>query len=63
MLQFAFDENQYHKIFARYFHSNPASGRVLQKLGMKKEGILIDHVRKENEYEDQVYYGRINSIG
>ncbi|MEH7356092.1 GNAT family protein, partial [Neobacillus drentensis] len=63
ILQFAFDEKQYHKLFARYFNSNPASGRVLQKLGMKKEGILIDHVRKENRYEDLIYYGIINSIG
>ncbi|MBK3497097.1 GNAT family N-acetyltransferase [Viridibacillus sp. YIM B01967] len=62
ILQFAFDEKQYHKIFARYFNSNPASGRVIQKLGMKKEGILIDQVRKENRYEDLVYYGIINSI-
>jgi [ribosomal protein S5]-alanine N-acetyltransferase len=35
----------------------------MQKLDMNKEGILIDHVRKENRYEDLVYYGIINSIG
>ncbi|HWO77405.1 MAG TPA: GNAT family N-acetyltransferase [Bacillus sp. (in: firmicutes)] len=63
ILQFAFDEKQYHKVFARHFNSNPASGRVMRKLGMKKEGILIDHVRKENRYEDLVLYGIINSIG
>ncbi|OLO38939.1 GNAT family N-acetyltransferase [Alkalihalophilus pseudofirmus] len=63
ILQFAFDEKQFHKVFARHFNSNPASGRVLQKLGMKKEGILMDHVRKENRYEDLVYYGIINSKG
>jgi len=60
ILRFAFDEKQYHKVFARYFNSNPASGRVIQKIGMKKEGILIDHVKKENRYEDLVYYGIIN---
>jgi len=60
ILQFAFDEKQYHKVFARYFHSNPASGRVLEKLGMKQEGTFIDHVRKDNRYEDLVYYGLIN---
>ncbi|AMM94675.1 acetyltransferase [Peribacillus simplex] len=63
ILHFAFEEKQYHKVFARYFHSNPASGRVMQKLGLKKEGILIDHVRKENRFEDLVYYGIINSEG
>ncbi len=35
ILQFAFAEKQYHKVFARYFKSNPASGRMMQKLGMK----------------------------
>ncbi len=62
ILQFAFVEKQYHKVFARFFRSNPASGRVMQKLGMKKEGILIDHVRKENRYEDLICYGIINSV-
>lgn len=61
ILQFAFKEKQYHKVFARYFQSNPASGRVLQKLGMKQEGILKEHVIKENRYEDLVYYGIIHS--
>lgn len=62
ILQFAFDEKKYHKVFARYFHSNLASGRVMQKLGMKKEGILVDHVKKENRYVDLVHYGMINSV-
>ncbi|SES66466.1 Protein N-acetyltransferase, RimJ/RimL family [Oceanobacillus limi] len=59
IVQFAFDEKKYHKIFARFFGSNPASGRVLQKIGMKEEGVLLDHVRKEDRYEDLVYYGMI----
>lgn len=62
ILQFAFDEKQYHKVFARYFKSNPASGRVMQKLGMKQEGILIEHVIKENRYEDLICYGKINPV-
>lgn len=61
VLEFAFIEKQYHKVYARYFNSNPASGRVIQKLGMIKEGVLIDHVMKENRYEDLVYYGMIKS--
>lgn len=59
--QFAFQEKGYHKIFARYFGSNLASGRVLEKLGMVQEGILKDHVRKEDRYEDLVYCGMINT--
>lgn len=60
IIQFAFNEKQYHKVFARYFHSNLASGRVLQKLGMRKEGIFMDHVKKENQYKNLVYYAIIN---
>ena len=50
----------YHKVFARSFSTNPASDKVLQKIGMQKEGTLIDHVRKEDQYQDLVYYGIIN---
>lgn len=60
MVQFAFDEKNFHKVFARYFGSNPASGKVMEKIGMKKEGILIDHVIKDDRYEDLVYYGIVN---
>ncbi|MGD6856003.1 GNAT family N-acetyltransferase [Bacillus infantis] len=60
VIRFAFEEKKYHKVFARYFQSNPASGRVMEKLGMKEEGILVDHVLKEGRYESLVCYGLIN---
>ena len=61
ILQFAFQEKQFHKVFARHFQSNPASGRVLRKIGMKKEGVLIEHVIKDKQFEDLVYYGLIKT--
>ena len=60
ILHFAFGEKHYHKVFARYFASNPASGKVMQKLGMIREGIFMDHVKKDGRYEDLLYYGMIN---
>lgn len=60
IVQFAFEEKKLHKVFARYFSSNPASGKVMEKIGMKQEGILKDHVIKDGKYEDIVYYGIIN---
>jgi len=33
---------------------NPASGRVLQKIGMKREGLLRQRVRKWGVFEDVV---------
>lgn len=61
ILEFAFETKKLHKVFARYFRSNPASGKVLQKIGMKREGTFIDHIIKEEKYEDLVYYGIINT--
>lgn len=63
MLRFAFEERKLHKVFARYFSSNPASGQVMKKIGMKQEGILKDHVIKDGKYKDLVYYGIINEKG
>ncbi|GAE34749.1 GNAT family N-acetyltransferase [Halalkalibacter akibai] len=57
VLEFAFYEKNYNKVFARCFLSNTASGRVIEKSGIKKEGILRQHVKKDNEFIDLVYYG------
>ena len=61
ILEFAFHEKQFHKVFARYFSINPASGKVLEKIGMQKEGVLLDHVKKDKRFEDLIYYGIIKS--
>lgn len=60
MIEFAFKEKNYHKVYARHFRFNPASGRVLEKIGMKQEGVLVDHIIKDGRYEDLVFYGIIN---
>lgn len=57
IVRYAFDEMKLNRIFARYLGKNPASGKVMEKLGMKYEGRLRQHVRKWNQYEDLVYYG------
>lgn len=61
IIDFAFSEKQYHKVYARYFASNHRSGRVMQKSGMVKEGVLLQHIYKENNYEDLIYYGILNT--
>jgi [ribosomal protein S5]-alanine N-acetyltransferase len=60
LILFAFKVKNYHKVFARYFASNPASGKVMEKLGMKKEGLLLDHIRKNDRYENLLHYGILN---
>ena len=45
------------RIHARHFASNPASGRVLRKVGMTHEGRQRRHVRKWERLEDLELYG------
>jgi len=57
IIRYAFEEMNLNRIYARYLGGNPASGRVMEKLGMKYEGRLRQHVRKWSKYEDLVHYG------
>src|SRR4051794_18615671 len=57
VLRYAFGRALYHKILADHFAINPASGRVMQKLGMTCEGTLRQHFNKWGEFLDVVYYG------
>jgi ribosomal-protein-alanine N-acetyltransferase len=49
------------RIFAHHFTRNPASGRVMQKLGMKHEGCLRQHFEKWDAFEDMEIYGILKS--
>jgi RimJ/RimL family protein N-acetyltransferase len=57
LVRFAFDTLHLQRVTARHFGSNPASGRVLQKIGMMNEGTQRRHFRKWGEFEDIVLYG------
>ena len=43
LLAWAFGERRLHRVLARHFARNRASGRVLEKLGMRQEGVLREH--------------------
>lgn len=45
-----------HRIVARHMAHNLASGRVMQKIGMTREGVLREHVFKWGRYVDLVVY-------
>ena len=53
---YAFAKLGVHRIQARHFTGNQASGRVMQKLGMRREGILRGAVRKADRFEDLALY-------
>jgi RimJ/RimL family protein N-acetyltransferase len=57
LVKFGFEKLCLHKIVAFHMVRNPASGRVMEKLGMRKEGMLRDHVKKSDQFEDSVAYG------
>ncbi len=57
VLKYAFEELSLHRVHAHYIKRNPASGRVMEKIGMTHEGILRGHVVNKGVYEDMVCYG------
>ena len=61
VLDFAFGPLGLHRVHANHFARNPASGRVMQKIGMVREGMLRRHAKKGDAYEDLVVYGMLKS--
>lgn len=57
IIRFGFAHLGLNKISAIHMVRNPASGRVMQKAGMRHEGTLRDHVRKWEEFETMEAYG------
>ena len=57
LLKFGFEELDLNRVFAFAFSTNPASSRVMQKIGMAYEGTLIQHILKWGQYHDLVAYG------
>ena len=57
LVDYGFRAMGLHRIVATHFTCNPASGRVMQKLGMRREGCLREHVRKGNRYHSLALYG------
>ena len=51
-IRFGFEDLGLNRIWSYHMVRNPASGRVLAKAGMKREGRLRQHVRKNEVFED-----------
>ena len=50
VIEWAFNEQQYHRIFARHFLFNQASRKVMEKAGLTYEGTMVDHMLKDGKY-------------
>ncbi|HXJ85449.1 MAG TPA: GNAT family protein [Candidatus Binatia bacterium] len=57
MLRHGFEDLGLHRIFATHFKHNPASGRVLKKVGMHFEGCQREHLLKWGTFVDSEMYG------
>jgi [ribosomal protein S5]-alanine N-acetyltransferase len=57
VVRYGFEGLGLHRIHAEHLGSNPASGRVMQKIGMAYEGTRPEHYKKWGAYEDSVDYG------
>lgn len=56
-LSYGFGTLELHRIHAAHLANNPASGRVMEKLGMQHEGVLRQHFHKWNHFHDSIQYG------
>lgn len=52
MVRFGFEQLRLNRIYAYHLTRNPASGRVLEKAGFQREGLLRQRVRKWGVFED-----------
>ena len=57
VIEYGFTVLKLNRIFATFMTRNPASGRVMEKLGMKFEGVARRHMRKWDVFEDMAMYG------
>lgn len=61
VLNYGFGTLELHRIEAGHYPRNPASGRVLEKIGMQREGLMRGDVLKGHQFEDTVLYARLST--
>ena len=59
IIPYAYEELEITKIVARCSAQNAASARVMEKVGLKREGVLIKHSLKHGQYDDVLVYGLV----
>lgn len=61
IVEWAFEDLKLNRVFGRYLMRNKASGRVMQKAGLKHEGIFIEDILKWDIYENLGQCGLVQS--
>lgn len=57
LIDYGFRELGLHRVQAHHFARNLASGRVLLKAGLQREGLSAHAICKNGRFEDAVFYG------
>jgi ribosomal-protein-alanine N-acetyltransferase len=57
VVDWAFQTYGINRVFAYCDPRNVGSWRVMEKLGMRREGLLRQHLKWNGEYRDALYYG------
>jgi RimJ/RimL family protein N-acetyltransferase len=60
IIKWAFEQKEFHRIYARHFEMNASSGKVMINAGMTYEGKQIDHIFKNGSFHNIVLYGIVN---
>jgi len=61
ILRYGFESLGLNRIQACHMTRNPVSGRIFEKLGMTKEGVLRQAIRKFDAFEDLAVYGLLRT--
>ena len=61
LVEYAFEELSLNRVAACHFARNPASGRVMQKIGMAHEGTVREGELKGDTFEDLELYAILRS--
>lgn len=61
VIRYAFDDLGLHKVTAQHMLGNPASGRVMVKAGMQREGELVDNLLKDGVFHTLAVYGIVKA--
>lgn len=57
----AFERLGLHRVTAHHMAWNVGSGRVLEKAGLRREGVLREHILKNGRFVDAVLYGALRA--
>ena len=56
VLRVAFEDHELHRVYGRLEPRNVGSGRVLEKLGMRREALLLENEWVKGEWQSEAIY-------